>query len=369
MTSPLSPLKKLAFAAITAAAALVVVEVGFRGVVRVASPEWDAAIANFREQWMPVFDPILAMQPHPYYAYINAENFVGDEGVNADGFYGPLRARHKKKDTFRIGAMGGSTTAGPFAWPHQLQRQLEQRGDGVTYEVMNFGVSGWTTAESMASFVSYGQDFELDLLVVHHAVNDIPPMQRGDYRPDYTHYRRPLLVDADEQGRQVAKNYLGWTVDTALCRASSVYVAIRLLLVGNVRSLYTLYGQTTWEGPDTYKEPPERNAGGFKRNLRTLDVVARSVGTQLVLTTMPYSTEIQMPEEWPRNLDRQNARVLALAGELGAPSIDLAAQMMARTDEFHFEDQVHLELDGKQLKARLVLEGLEAAGLLPAARP
>ena len=355
-------LKKLTFATATTAALLILVELGFRGFIGLFSQPWVDAVDNYRTEWMPEMQPSMVFRPHPYVTYVNS-SAAGQEGVNDDGFYGPEIKREKKHRQFRIACMGGSTTAGPRSWPFQLEQLLQRSGGSWRYQVINYGVGGWTSAESMINFVHHGQSYTPDLVIIHHTVNDLPPIQRDDYRPDYLHYRVPMDVTEDEQGQTQVRNNLEWGFDTALGRVSSLYVAARLLLVGNTRTVYRLDNVTTTQGPYN-PDPPEENADGYRRNLKTIALVAESIGAETVLTTIPYDRTPGGDANWKLGMSRQDARVKALAEETGLPFVDLSA-MMADGEGFAYQDPVHVDEAGDVLKAQLLYTTLREQGVLP----
>ena len=355
--------KKAAFTSVMTMGLLIGIELGFRGFIGVFSEPWSEAVDNYRAEWLPEMQPSMVFRPHPYVGYVNS-SAAGQAGVNDDGFYGPEIKREKKTRQFRIACMGGSTTAGPRSWPFQLEQMLQQAGGSYRYQVINYGVGGWTSAESMINFVHHGQSYSPDLVIIHHTVNDLPPIQRDDYRPDYLHYRVAMNVSEDEQGRTMVRNNVKWGVDTTLGRASSLYVALRLLLIGNQRSVYSLDNITTTQGAHN-PNPPDGNADGYRRNLTTIALVAESVGAKTVLTTIPYDQQASGNSMWKDGMVRQGDRLRRLAEDEGMPFVDLAA-MMADGQGFAYQDPVHVDEAGDVLKAELLYAALKEQGLLPA---
>ena len=74
---------------------------------------------------------------------------------------------------------------------------------GTPARVLNAGVQAYDVHQEAAFLSERGGDFEPDVVVVHHAVNDAAPRMRSGFRTDYSHYRRPwnppgrsALVDA-----------------------------------------------------------------------------------------------------------------------------------------------------------------------------
>ncbi|MEM9024273.1 MAG: SGNH/GDSL hydrolase family protein, partial [Bacteroidota bacterium] len=103
---------------------------------------------------------------HPYVHYTGVPN----KGFNNRGFHGSDWAREKPAGVFRVACIGGSTTA--RGYPADLEAWLNTRADTV-FEVLNVGLGGWTTAHSVANFVLNVVDYNPDLVVIHHAWNDV----------------------------------------------------------------------------------------------------------------------------------------------------------------------------------------------------
>ena len=111
---------------------------------------------------------------------------------NLDVDFGPVRVRTnalgmrtdreypeaRSPRSFRIVGIGDS---GMFGWdvaqgdpyPAALEANLNRRGDGVAYEVLNFGVPGYNTALEVESLRSRGLAFRPDVVVVGWCENDV----------------------------------------------------------------------------------------------------------------------------------------------------------------------------------------------------
>lgn len=126
---------------------------------------------------------------------------TGAKSSNSFGFTDAEWELAKTPGVPRILCLGASTTAGgnqsgrPGSYPILLEEALElatQRD----FEVMNAGISGWTTAEAVSAWFLTLQDFRPDLVLLHFAINDVHPRMRADFRADYSHWRIPLPVNA-----------------------------------------------------------------------------------------------------------------------------------------------------------------------------
>ncbi len=325
---------------------LVLAELAFRGVL-LFDASLSERIATHRSWYAPTADlPTIRYSPHPYWVY-NAR--PGQEGVNDWGFYFDDLPLEKAPGVTRVVCVGGSTTAGPWSWPFKLGEVLRERYPSRKVEVLNFGIGGWTSAESAVAFVMLGQSFEPDLVVVHQANNDIDPLTREGFRPDYSHFRRPIALSQDEMGNLQMRLGLSYALDRGLVQLSSIYVYLRLWRVGDMPTHYTLENLSKW--PSTGQTSEGQNVGIFERNLVTIGTVAEAGGAQMVLTTIPHTTS-EVPG-WGDGLDRQNDRVLDVAERQGWASIALHDQDW---DPAWWEDSIHLDEDGERAKGERIAD-------------
>ncbi|MFT5285003.1 MAG: lysophospholipase L1-like esterase [Planctomycetota bacterium] len=234
---------------------------------------------------------------------------------------------------------------------------MKQRSDQKV-EVMNWGVSGWTTMESMLNFFVNVQDWQPDLVLVHHATNDVLPRMYPEYRSDYAHFRHPWVqLDLPEWQR--------WLIG-----ASQLYGRIQMEGVPtNIQSRvgFPLKDYSIAKSGAL----PVESTFAYERNLRTLIEYTRSQGTHTALLTMPYNPNKQF-QTGPvfstnhRGTLEHNQLVRKLTESSDCLLIDLAegfAEDTANSAQF-FRDGVHLEPGGHKLKAKLVADALIAAEFL-----
>ncbi len=119
--------------------------------------------------------------------------------INRQGLRGPELAVPKPEGMFRILCLGGSTTFGTgcpadsLSYPARLEQALRRRFPGRPLEVLNAGVPGYTTAESLLWLRELVEPLRPDLVVVYHAVNDLAfAEEQLDFYLDPTRVARPL---------------------------------------------------------------------------------------------------------------------------------------------------------------------------------
>jgi hypothetical protein len=208
-------------------------------------------------------------------------------------------------------------------------------------------------------------------VIVHHAVNDLDPLMRGDFRPDYAHFRKPIALERDELGNLELTNRLGYFFDSSFSRLSWLYTWARIQVSGEEAGMYTLHNLSIHPA-DAGLVPPEQvaiHAEVFLRNLRTIGVVTEGLGGKVLLATLPYrkSMGAEGPSgghnPWAPMIAEQNERVVALGREQGWAVAELH-DTMGGMDEARYEDQVHLDQQGERIKAEHLARSLEEAGML-----
>ncbi len=272
---------------------------------------------------------------------------------NSQGFVGREFEVAKPEGVLRIACLGGSTTQGgnpqgPRAsYPFYLERLLQAQGQAV--EVYNYGVSNWTTAETLVNYVLNVQDTQPDIVIVHHAINDVSPRIFPGFRSDYAHYRVPYH-----------RLEIPW-LERALLRVSDLYLALRLPeYTGLDITAHTVapVGPGGYQGGD---RPPAGTEVTFRRNLETIGLHVTLHGGRFVLMTMP--TDPDQSERWPNFANgvlEHNEIMRELCREHGFGLIDMAAQAAEHPDiaARHFRDIVHVTPKGNEAKAKLAAKTL-----------
>lgn len=140
--------------------------------------------------------------------------------INSLGFRGPDVPLQKAPGVLRILSLGESTTYGEYVtfedtYSWRLEAALRARG--LTVEVLNAGVSAWSTVQS-ARFLALEIDrLRPDLVLVYHEINDFLP----------TTFRGLRLPGGGLTDRELMRR--SWL--TRLARHSRLVSALRLALV------------------------------------------------------------------------------------------------------------------------------------------
>lgn len=306
--------------------------------------------------------------------YLNYALNPARDDVSARGYRGEDVAIPKPEGVMRIITLGGSTTYGHAltadeAYPARLQAIL--RADiASSIEVINLGVPGYFSLDSLISLATRGIALQPDIVIVYDGVNDAAlrifqdaactggdnplfgmGLDRGIWQTDET----PLPPSA--LYRLVAIR-LGWLRDPAIFDAELRKTGLCPPEPQGVNPLDTLASN-----------PPLL----FERNLRGMTALAEAAGARVVLATFAWdraALQAQVdgaPEQYQaealiRAIDEQNALVRTLASELNVTLADLAAAM---DDPVYFQgDHVHMTAAGTQRQAELFAQALREAGLV-----
>jgi lysophospholipase L1-like esterase len=110
--------------------------------------------------------------------------------INSRGFRGPEFSTQKPAGGFRVLCLGGSTTFWGYSdretYPALLEARLREVS-GTAVEVLNLGVSGYTSAMNAERFLREYRSFEPDLVVVYEGINDISTLSPSRYRQRIGH--------------------------------------------------------------------------------------------------------------------------------------------------------------------------------------
>lgn len=316
------------------------------------------------------------ISPHPYLLYQTTPGYgvqQGGEGGttvrqhNALGYRSDEVAVEKAPGVFRIMTLGGSTTYGVAiknyqdTWPHLLQKILNEDPPAGydSVEVLNAGLSGYTTAEIMSAWMFRHQYMDVDLVLIHTGGNDVYPLLYPDYDPEYRHYRArglSLILPMQDTLRYLVE--ISNTVELltmALVPTGALYPVY-------VSSPYTVQmldpAETLQRVMNTYPE-------GFARNLSTLVRAIKGDGTPVAMMSF-----VQATDDWIEEMDAgQRGRVdsisLGLEKNREVMRSIAAAHQVPYIEPTHmdfpnemFIDYCHLRNEGQIAKAEMFAEFL-----------
>ena len=260
---------------------------------------------------------------------------VDREPYNRQRFKGPLMDPDKSAGAFRIFAYGDSNTDGPDVggWTELLGQRLAARPDGERFEVINAGVTGYSSYQGRLRFARDAPRYRPDVVLVSFGWNDLAPALGA---PDSS-FRPP---------------------------AAPLVAAQRLLL----RYEFFLVARRYWpRGDPPPSVGPRVSRQEYGDNLRAFVGIAAEHGGRVVLLTRPHRDPgpalAARTDDWRHQVPAYNRTVRRVAGRTRAKLVDVQRRFDRRRELF--VDECHFNAAGHQRMAELLERQLAARDLLP----
>ena len=327
--------------------------------------------------------------PNAFYRFVAPEGCPGWTSagrINSHGLRDHDYAYAKTGRSFRVLALGDSYTEGfqhplEFIWPKLLERRLNDRKDGVRYEVINTARSGMGTAHEFLYYRAEGYRYTPNLVVLLVSGNDIEDNSQSlspsaAYGPHFSLAGEELVLD---DSFKLGLTYRLHAVLTPFKQRSQ--------LLSSILRRYRSAQQARIGPGDTAARPPAATRdvarGGAAtsppappspqlaaatavtgRILRELNHTVRAHGSRLVVFNGGR-------ESWDRN--QPNGLLAAIAASDDIPYQDLTARM-ERHEQSTGELLVgcrqnggtgHWSRAGHATAAALIYDFLESHDLLP----
>ncbi len=284
---------------------------------------------------------------------------------NRLGYRGAEIAVPKPDGVFRIIALGGSTTYGTpvrvdETYPYDLQQILRAGYGYSSVEVLNAGVYGYTSYQTLANLTFRIPELGPDLVIIYDNANDI---LTREVNPDCYRGQNPLL-GLDPRGRVATSDYTQPVSPSTLYR----FLTTMLGLEPNPAQLESFF--TTVEGhcgdgkPYSAAEEVAANPPTyFERNLISMIGIARIHDFQIVLATWPYQeSSSEPPPFWRAAVAEQNDVLRRVAKAYNVPLIDYAPAAPQQAQAW--ADYVHMSADGSHDQAAFFARYLVEHGLI-----
>lgn len=258
-----------------------------------------------------------------------------EDGINEEGFRGPLRAVPKPKGVRRVLLLGDSCTHGTHArldatFGARLERWLGTH-DASAWEIINAGTPGFSVFQMSRMFDVTVDDHRPDVVVLYPgAWNDYVPAMGGD---DETLYERMRSARSGLNRLRMVQVLRGWArppPDAEEARRE--------------RKEY----RKRWSRADAGPHGPRVPKASFRRLLDGLVTKVKANGAHVVLMVPP--APLRTRERWPVSGEyAQMVRDVARAR--GADLIDLPGVFgrSGITEERLFSDVIHPADAGHQL--------------------
>ena len=327
---------------------LVGLELSARVCVNLFAREYRARLAWLANRTHPEF---IWIQGHPFLQYVGNSRIGGL--FNNYGFSGPDFQLEKKPGVLRIVCLGGSTTES--YWPSQMNTLLNDAGvrqgrGSLRFEVLNFGKVGYTSLHDMVNFTVNAIEFSPDYVVIHSGWNDAvsrnwPHPVRRDYSDILKTFEIPPIPDK-------------WPL-----RLSVIYRGTLTLVTRGRDPQWVDIRNTLEFEPKTERkfDNPDEELLPFRHNIQKIVQFARLRSVRVVLTTIPHSTNPNVPSaEEARHLDQCNEIVREIYRENQdvALFVDLDKSLTGRNDLYG--DLAHMGPKGNAEKAAAVAQAIFA---------
>jgi len=317
----------------------------------------------------------ILFTPHHYLGYSLTSDYKTDDNLhNSLGFRGEEFSPEKPDGVYRIVAIGASTTYSTGvtnyreSYPYLLNQYLHDSGyDSV--EVINAGVGGYTSYESLFNLHMRILPLDPDLIIIYHGSNDIhtrfvyPPEA---YKSDNSGYRAPFVQDTVMPSiieYSTALRIIGIITGRTITHSSIDWNRLRPASTDYSISFNTQYDTNVYPADIFVDVPAEEMIKAnpptyFEANSRAMISLAQAQDIDVLLVT--YATSTRFPyanvssEAYKLGLQQHNEITMRLAEETDSFAFDMAS--IFPEDEKYFTDGRHKTLEGNQLQAQLIGE-------------
>jgi lysophospholipase L1-like esterase len=283
------------------------------------------------------------------------------------GYRGPEIDLPKPDGVFRIVALGGSTTYSTGTSPEEsypafLQKILREDYGYTQVEVINGGMTGYSSWDNLVNFALRLIELEPDMIIVYAAVNDVVAREQGSmdcYRGDNAlrglNPGRGLWVEQNQPLSPFALYRflgikLGWMPNPL--DLQSAFEPVQVLCAEDPPN--TTLAQRVEANVPVY----------FERNLRNLVLIAQGNDVIPVLSTWSYYVEAERPGHWIKAIQQHNDITRQISEELDTPLYDLATTLPV-DGEFWELDGIHFVAKGTHEQASQYAQFLDDSGLIP----
>ena len=321
-----------------------------------------------------VLEWVLALKEPPkekiesFHPYLQVQSIPGDrkENVNQWGFRGEEIEKKKHANIYRIFVLGGSTvrceeTEFEKTHPRIMERELREHYPGIRIEVQNAGMDWHTSEHSLIKFLTKIQDFDPDLIIIYHGINDLyrsfSPREfaYGPYKDDYSHYYGPLKG----------------MIDAYYLKKDSIQLRSLSFLSRALQDLW--FSDFQRERGETFARIPVKewkSLPAFERNMSNFASIVKSKNISLIMASQPFLYRKDLTEREKKTIwidrtfmaeDRKipdfeslvngmnafNETSRKIANNYGIPFIDLE-KLVPKTLDYLYDD-VHYTEKGNRL--------------------
>ncbi|MDD5678638.1 MAG: SGNH/GDSL hydrolase family protein [Kiritimatiellae bacterium] len=296
------------------------------------------------------------LSPHHYQIYYPTPNYRRNGTVhNSLGYRGPEISRVKPPGVFRIALVGGSSTYDTAipdnnqTFAAKLQYVLRNTYHAKRVEVINAGVPGYNSWESLINLEFRVLDLSPDLVIYYEAVNDVharfvlPSAYRSDNRGLRQWWATPAIPAWERSCFfRILAREVNRTRQVELEDVSVAPTAVYMFNKANADTA-TLIGVLATNRPVFYE-----------RNLENMAAIAKAHHIGIMFATWahcPAWHDYASNAAYTRGIAENNDVIRKVAERNGATLFDFAAEMP--TNAVYWSDGRHSNAKGAQKKAEL----------------
>jgi hypothetical protein len=218
-----------------------------------------------------IYHPFLRSLAKPGFTKIMHGSYSVLLWHNSQSFRSDEITIKKPAGTFRICCVGGSAVYDTRvdikdAWPTQLQAMLRKKFPSKKIEVVNAGLPGRTSADSLVNVGLRILPLKPDVIIIYHGINDPKPNAIPGFSPDYSNWY--------EKQWSLSFRMINSIIDHSMLLA---YIRIHLMPLIN-RGLRDNEAGLILERTDVVSE-----------NLQSIIAMAHRQGCKVVMSVFGYS--------------------------------------------------------------------------------
>lgn len=254
----------------------------------------------FREKYKNFESNIYRYTIYNFHPFLQAQqsnkNDYGNISVNSDGFRGKEITVKKQKDTYRIFVLGGSTVLNSGVsyektFEKILEDKLQKTYPNKKIEVLNAGNDGYTTEHSLIQYLFKIKDFNPDLIITWHGINDWyyscnpKTYSHTSYKPDYSHFLGAASAMVFNHFKQppIFQIHLVSLDFFIQFLKDNLYSDLfeKIKEINKFRGIYV-------NNSNIYEMNEFQSLGSYKRNLQSMINILKSDNVKLILGNQPF---------------------------------------------------------------------------------
>ncbi|HML94432.1 MAG TPA: SGNH/GDSL hydrolase family protein [Thermodesulfobacteriota bacterium] len=354
------PFKKSTLVLVSILFTLVVLEIGTRIWLAII-PEEESLQYSVYSYLSP--DDQRYVRHHYLNYYPNPHFKRGKAHHNSLGFRNDEFPREKPEGVFRIAVLGGSTTYNigindnDKTFTAVMERELRDKYGYENVEVINAGVGGYNSWETLINLEFRVLDIDPDLVIEYEGTNDV-----------HARFVDPASYKSDDSGRRKQWDPPPVPIleHSALFRVILRKTGItKQVGIGNFVTPDTAYGPYSVAKHDPMELLDKNPPIFFERNLRNMVAITKAGGVDMVFVTWawsPYMDDYASTPHYQRGFREMNEVLEKVAAENGIPLFDFEAVMP--DDKKYWGDGRHENELGAEIKGELFAKFLHENGLI-----